>query len=147
MPMPLDASWKALYENAPGRTRTCDHRIRNPMLYPPELPAQTYQNKRFTLMPSLVFVATYSSVYNCGFRHNLNRAASGQWAHAKGTIASSAQVDSSDLAPDGSMVQAKSRQTLLFLVPMNRPLSIGTCWTPRACTRAAHPRIVSIQQD
>ncbi len=25
--------------NAPGRTRTCDIRIRNPMLYPPELPA------------------------------------------------------------------------------------------------------------
>ena len=25
--------------DAPGRTRTCDRRIRNPVLYPPELPA------------------------------------------------------------------------------------------------------------
>jgi hypothetical protein len=28
------------YPGAPGRTRTCNHRIRNPMLYPIELRAQ-----------------------------------------------------------------------------------------------------------
>jgi hypothetical protein len=35
---------------APGRTRTCDRRIRNPMLYPTELQAQPKKNGLFQFL-------------------------------------------------------------------------------------------------
>ncbi len=38
------------FSNAPGRIRTCDLRIRSPLLYPTELRAQPFIKKRFIIL-------------------------------------------------------------------------------------------------